>query len=620
MRLINTETLEFEEFEGDEDCPPWAILSHRWEDDEVTYQDAKISGLWYINKKGGGKIKLAARLALAASLNYVWVDTCCIDKNSSAELSEAINSMWSWYKRAEVCFAYLSDIEPGQENEFQFSLWFTRGWTLQELIAPHNVVFYNKEWSKLGTKLTLAKAITSRTKIPVEVLAQKVNLYTLPIAQRMAWARSRNCRRIEDTAYSLLGIFDVNMPLLYGEGKKAFKRLQEEIIKQTNDHTILLWTPTHAQGIGKLLAPSPDCFDHNIHFRFRPSRRIVKSYSVTNIGLSIALPLVPWYMNTYLALLDCEVAHEPSSAAVWRTPGLFLRRKGESNLFEKVIVGTRNFAFYDSAYSDRSSWKQIHDIYIALDNFSAAPDTAKIAQTTYGSWASMYLQDAQADRELYGFFIRSVDTAWQNLLRDSRILTEHSLSEYIVEMRSGSAGTALIILLPRYSLLPTAINAVKLGFDFDFKPCCVLGKVDDVIRDPFMFRGRDFDTAYQSTDLQDDASVKSLTSIDFTESRGWQSVDSAPVLLPSEAGCWIFKGDKLTGLSVLLGQENDLCVSQCKTRVRLTREKVKERITWVFDLHFSSCPGVYCGSAHQRHGQLEQQLSIEAPEITVQSP
>ncbi|KAI1418437.1 heterokaryon incompatibility protein-domain-containing protein [Hypoxylon sp. FL1857] len=252
MWLINTETLVLEEFvEGR--VPEYAILSHRWGDDEISFHQ-------FPNEKRDsqreGYTKIRDFCAQVAPSNlsgfqnpqlkyykYAWVDTCCIDKRSSAELSESINSMFKWYRNAGICYAYLSDVDDEHDtrySQFQSSKWFARGWTLQELLAPREIQFFSKAWRPLGSKTQLVNTLSGITKIPHKYLLGG-NLSEASVAQRMSWASSRVTTREEDVAYSLLGIFDVNMPLLYGEGKKAFIRLQEEIIKQTKDHSILAW-------------------------------------------------------------------------------------------------------------------------------------------------------------------------------------------------------------------------------------------------------------------------------------------------------------------------------------------------------------------------------------------
>lgn len=162
-----------------------------------------------------------------------------IDKTSSTELSEAINSMFKWYQRSAVCYAYLVDVHS--KNDFTKSRWWNRGWTLQELIAPCSVVFFSSEWDCIGDKSILVSDISKRSRISVDVLLNPNEVSKSSGAQRMAWAANRKTTRSEDIAYCLLGIFDINMPLLYGEGRQAFKRLQEEIIRTKQDQSLLAW-------------------------------------------------------------------------------------------------------------------------------------------------------------------------------------------------------------------------------------------------------------------------------------------------------------------------------------------------------------------------------------------
>lgn len=171
---------------------------------------------------------------------------CCIDQTSSAELTESINSMFRWYQDAAICYAYLADVAKNLrlstiEKRLRKSRWFERGWTLQELIAPSEVVFYSMDWQQVGTKSELAACISDITHID-QLYLNGANVQLASIAQRMSWAANRETSRDEDVAYCLLGIFDVNMPLIYGEGTKAFQRLQEEIMKAyPEDHTLFAW-------------------------------------------------------------------------------------------------------------------------------------------------------------------------------------------------------------------------------------------------------------------------------------------------------------------------------------------------------------------------------------------
>jgi hypothetical protein len=249
MRLINTETLELEEFSVD--IPRYAILSHRWSDEEILYSDFRKQRNSHF--RGYQKVLAACKLARDDGYAFMWVDTCCIDKRSSAELSEAINSMFRWYGSAEVCYAYLEDVgnmyESGGEDMFARSAWFTRGWTLQELIAPSEIHFYDRTWHFIGAKSAILERLARITGISAIALRRDVPLSQFTVAERLSWAATRMTTRVEDHAYSLLGLLDVNMPLLYGEGRKAFARLQENILRTSPDLSILAWSTSRASEV-----------------------------------------------------------------------------------------------------------------------------------------------------------------------------------------------------------------------------------------------------------------------------------------------------------------------------------------------------------------------------------
>ncbi|KAI6022051.1 heterokaryon incompatibility protein-domain-containing protein, partial [Pisolithus marmoratus] len=246
----------------DDEGTSYAILSHRW-GAEVDY--GEMTGLPAMEARkrevikrrdGYQKIIRSCKQAEKDGYSWLWIDTCCINKDSSAELSEAINSMYRWYRNAQRCYVYLSDVDasafPTEQDFSKFGksngwpVWFSRGWTLQELIAPKEVEFFNKNWVSIGTKQELTSTLEEITRIPSKVLRDGQVLSTEPwrrpcVAQVMSWAADRTTSRVEDRAYSLLGLFDVNIPLLYGEGSKAFQRLQLEIIRVSSDHSIFAW-------------------------------------------------------------------------------------------------------------------------------------------------------------------------------------------------------------------------------------------------------------------------------------------------------------------------------------------------------------------------------------------
>lgn len=215
--------------------PQYAILSHTWgaDHEEVTFKDlTEGTGK---SKAGYRKLQFCGQQAARDGLQHFWVDTCCIDKSSSSELTEAINSMFRWYQEAKRCYVYLPDVSVSRKRwnqAFRHSRWFTRGWTLQELIAPRNVEFFTVEGISIGDKKSIAGELSDITGINLQALKGRP-VSDFKVDERMSWAAKRETKREEDAAYSLLGIFDIHMPLLYGEGRqKALNRLRKEIREQ----------------------------------------------------------------------------------------------------------------------------------------------------------------------------------------------------------------------------------------------------------------------------------------------------------------------------------------------------------------------------------------------------
>ncbi|GIZ41060.1 hypothetical protein CKM354_000437700 [Cercospora kikuchii] len=358
MRLLKVSSvddagdkLELVSFMG-EDLPPYAILSHTWVDGhEVLFEDVKAgtSG----QSTGYEKVKQVARLAAADSYDYVWIDTCCINKSSSAELSEAINSMYKWYQRAAICYAFLLDVVLPRSFHFEDNTpvfkarprdywctlcdswtfyesrnsmrsnddarnvvqnceiceaavqveqalstcrWITRGWTLQELIAPPEVIFYGRGYSRSGTKTSLSPILHVVTRIDGQLLLGRKPLRHVAIAQRLSWASRRATTRPEDMSYSLLGLLGVNMPLLYGEGEDAFIRLQQKIVTDTNDESIFAWISNGPER-GGMLANSPsDFYECNrVQLTSESLYTDRPPYALTNQGIEFFTPsLRPW--------------------------------------------------------------------------------------------------------------------------------------------------------------------------------------------------------------------------------------------------------------------------------------------------------------------------------------
>lgn len=356
MRLLNTSTLELESFIGAEK-PFYAILSHTWAlKGEVLFEDLTRTSIEELQSRPGyAKVKRTCHRASRDGHPYVWIDTCCIDKSSSSELSEAINSMFRWYQESRVCYAFLSDVVGGGALS-PSSHWFSRGWTLQELIAPNRVVFLNQNWESLGDREQLADEITVATGIERHMLVRpdcnvQDVLRSFSVAQRMRWASKRVTTRAEDIAYCLMGLFDVNMPLLYGEGAyKAFERLQEAIISETADHSILAFRepgaePMFRSAFSPVLAPSVSFFCDEIRHEWSlsskihqkiPSVRLLNGNVVMNVLLAKLIDLkdgaVNLYAPSHIGYLACVFEDDYLSR-----PALLLQQISQDYLFVPMV-------------------------------------------------------------------------------------------------------------------------------------------------------------------------------------------------------------------------------------------------------------------------------------------
>jgi hypothetical protein len=397
MHLINctTKTPRLEEVPENR-IPHYVILSHTWGSSEVTFQDMQkidsqdlremqVEGrqFSYPSPAKYQKLVNSCIWAFRCGYKYLWIDTCCIDKSSSAELQEAINSMYRWYQDSQICIAYLEDVENGQWFDTHKSRWFTRGWTLQELLAPRNLVFLTKYWAELGTKAKLGKRLSDLTSIDLEILERRRPLRSVSLAQRMSWAVGRQTTRAEDRAYSLLGIFDVNMPMLYGEGEKAFFRLQEEILKSTYDQSLLAWYGSPSKfGV---LADSPDKFACRSKYVTQSQilpRAVTEPTFLTNKGLRIEL--ICWrggplssksgqscgHQGRWLAVLECTWTDDKSHPVIIleevegtddqfkRVETTALQAEGESCVNEHK--GEMLLTYDTYAYGKNCSNRQLH--------------------------------------------------------------------------------------------------------------------------------------------------------------------------------------------------------------------------------------------------------------------
>lgn len=382
MRFLRTDIqngLVLEEYSDLVDRPRYAILSHVWSAYELLYEHV-VAGSYDKCWEGYQKVEGCCRLALQQGYLYVWIDTCCIDKSSSAELQETINSMFDLYKGADVCYAHLADVAHSASprelgSQFRTSKWFTRGWTLQELIAPSNVVFLTMEWDTIGDKVALADVIEQITNVDYGALCGVVSVQEVSVARRMSWAAKRQTTRLEDRAYSLLGLFGINMPTIYGEGNNAFYRLQQTILAQNADHSIFAWG---VDGIDStlrgILATSPDEFEDSDNVITTPYKLFRETWGIASpvpdiqkstVGLRIEVPVVRdpnpdaqgdrWI---YVGLACKNVVSDLPSHRMGTVGLLLMRARDATDVYVRpCLTGVLDF---DRMASVAGAWKVEH--------------------------------------------------------------------------------------------------------------------------------------------------------------------------------------------------------------------------------------------------------------------
>lgn len=521
----------------DDQIPTYAILSHRWQDGEVSLQDMQCGAAH--SKPGHSKIAHFCDLARENGLLYAWADTCCIDKTSSAELSEAINSMYRWYQNSAVCYVYLYDVRKTDEGAgfeawyetFRNSAWWTRGWTLQELLASPCVDFHDATWTYLGNKTILTTEIVAITGINAAMLGG-AQPDTFSIAQRMSWAARRTTTRVEDAAYSLLGLFGVNMPMLYGEGERAFARLQEEIMKSSDDHSLFAWSGDVGEQEGRsgereqgqergrgLLARSPRDFGGCNHVVPADARLNKSPYAVTNLGLSIELPMVGWAMDTYLAALDCKIETSANSRR-----GIFLRLLPDSqDQCTRVSVDGKDIQRFDESLVSQSRFRKVY-----------------VRQKQVGSMMFPV-------QEIYGFWLRKFPlrtgpAGSVHFLREVHSRIPWDGEKTVIEIPKGQQGTAGVLWYESRD----GFSFLKLGFDAMYNPVCEFGG-----------------TAWGST-----------LRLYYPEDEIKSQMDNSWILARDHPHTWYYVGDRLTGLAK----------SDEMHRITITRGHFEFRNVWVVNI------------------------------------
>lgn len=570
MRLINVDTLQLEEF-FDGNIKPYAILSHRWEEEEVTFRDIQdIETASCL--KGFEKIQNTCQQASKDGYHYAWIDTCCINKESSAELSEAINSMFRWYQNSEVCYAYLSDVDSSVN--FTLSAWFTRGWTLQELLAPTDVRFYDRFWRSLGNRLDRKNELIARCGV---ASLWNVPLTDYSVAKRMSWASNRITTRPEDMAYCLLGIFGVNMPLLYGEGSRAFIRLQEEIIKQIDDQTIFAWPMPRPEPCG-LLAPSPKVFENVAELWPVPSRKGRSAYSMTNRGLNIKLLAKPFLRNVYIARLVCseDMMEGPENEPEEHSYTIiFLRRRFEDDQYVRVSQGGISL-FYEKGYSWRLDHVAIFEIDVNVRQVEA--------------YQSVFDRDSAVP--VFPGFLMSKTAEITFTARESRIHSQGDNYQFIEMTQRSPSGVAGELRIHR----DDGLSDIRLyfGHDLGFNPVCYVSVPREGIPD------RSDDLMPYGMYQWESWSPRLLHGMAKREVKEWHEVGS---------DIWLLKGDRIDGLDFRLfrGKEYSMV-----GRVIIEDKKNKEISYWKLAYEFPSST-ITCES---EQSILNKALTTESREHT----
>ena len=504
----------------------YAIVSHRWGkeinyDEMVQLPKMGVEDRYEVRGRDGyQKILHSCEQAEKDGFDWLWVDTCCIDKRSSAELSEAVNSMYRWYKNSKRCYAYLHDVDhpwfPTFRNTFKFHRfngwpeWFSRGWTLQELIASKDLRFFNKDWEPIGDKKSLATELNEITRVPEHILKNGIPPNRLSVAQIMSWAADRETTRVEDRAYSLLGLFGVHMPMLYGEGNHAFQRLQLEIIRMSNDQSIFAWDPRgRIQRAGSVLADDPSFFRdcHDI-VKMEPDTLIPEgtpegdlhaitseerfgTFPVTNRGIQIWLPLTPYRepRSVFKATLACRKNGDSTpltiDLAFWKFN--YYRFFGATGIPRSVPEFRQLFLIYRDEMSRDFTFKLDDRLMSSeftrcgafppqdtTDNFITLTSTAPLALVAYSNndnsvrfavalgyfYGQEWVHVINDDRPTGN--VNELSSPWTSFAMKAYMQMRNAGPEharYMAEMRSSSHQ-----FYAKHVHLPRSISAVKLVY------------------------------------------------------------------------------------------------------------------------------------------------------------
>ena len=488
--------------------------------------------------------------------------------------------MYCFYERAAICFAYLRDVSVDTfDDSFVKSEWFTRGWTLQELLAPTNLQFYDCNWTPLGDKKTLSHLISAATGIQDDVLIGKRQLRECSVAQRMSWAARRVTTRVEDRAYSLLGIFDVNMAMLYGEGPKSFLRLQEEIIKTLDDHSIFVWEGLQP-GLPGLLASLPDAFASSGDVRNTRGRKGRRPYIVNNRGLHGLVPLIPYTLDTYLTLLPCT-RQDPAGQIA--QVGIFLRRLYEDDQFMRVSVHE------EEVMQNATAWVIRHGVNrlcvarsISIRQSPLLPE--EMDQAYVERIQGFRLNEGLLRRDTTSTPLFSISGAWDS---ENRIVSLPPGSRKIHHVGSINIGPQ-----------EREIEIIRFGYDYDYNPVVYLTQKgvryseEEDQRGVFMqsFKGASEDEETLRLLPSGENFQNASVALGGHWSRSQQLPDGIWVAQMSANvnGFWALKADRLDGLDVyIIRVARQLDKNNMYSRVgrmQLRRAMVDEHLIWDLQL------------------------------------
>lgn len=467
MWLLNTTTIQLEP--RNDQGTRYAILSHRWEDGELSFGDigdVEVAS----QRKGFQKVKQFCAFARRRGYAYAWVDTCCIDKKSSAELSEALNSMYRYYEEAGICFVYLYDVV--HRADLARSSWFSRGWTLQELLAPTKLLFVNRDWEPLLSRRQSALMVEKRTGIPRSALTH-FNSSSHCIAEKFSWSARRVTDREEDRAYCLLGLLDINMPVLYGEGKRAFQRLQEEIMKVNTDMSLFLWQGPACPAFG-MLAEDPSCFRqfpaHASHAYHDDLFRLSEGWSINNAGISMTASIEPYLLTAELDGIFALYLHQPHRFA--SSPGYVI-------LVQEVDQGGDIITFARVAI-DGETWKS----HLRTHRGAQMPFPTRVEKLRLTRHPLMLAHELEASIGLRVKFhscpsiecvaferpVRNPGAMLRNWSASRRLPTRNMEWEISIRPRAAAGIHCCLVI----KLVDDVELLVCLGIDDAFRPFCIV--------------------------------------------------------------------------------------------------------------------------------------------------